>query len=322
MMNLRRPRIDPLESLRPSRLEDYVGQEHIKDLLWTAIEAAKKRNQPLDHVLLNGPPGLGKTTLANIIAEEMGWGIKTTIAPSLGSPRAAVRLLIGLPEREMIFIDEIHRLRQPVQEVLYTALEDGVVYSTLSRTDTELKFPPTTFIGATTNIGKLNQPFIDRFGLQFQLEYYSVDELSSIILSSSMKLGMDVSWDVADVIARRARGTPRIANTFLRRIRDYADIEPLNHLTVQFAEMVIRRKLHTDEVGLRPIDYRYMQFLAAQSHPVGVEVIAAAINEEVDTVQSFIEPYLMSLGFMERRSTGRWLTNPGHKFLSTAKSPR
>lgn len=319
---MRRPKLDPLENLRPTTLEDFTGQEHIKDLLWTAIHAAKKRNQTLDHVLLNGPPGLGKTTLANIIALEMGWGIKTIIAPSLSSPRRAVELLLELPPQTMVFIDEIHRVRKPVQEVMYPALEDGKIYSPVSAQEIALTFSPTTFLGATTNIGKLEQPFIDRFGLQFQLEYYDIGELSSILLASSAKLKMSmVDWDIAGAIARRARGTPRIANTFLRRIRDYHDIDPKKVVDVNFVNYIIEKKLHTDSLGLRTIDHKYLRYLVEKEGTTGVDTIAASIGEEVDTVQDFIEPYLMKLGFMERRNTGRWLTAEGRTFLSTARYP-
>lgn len=312
--SMRKRRVDPIESLRPTALEDYIGQEQIKDLLWTSIQAAKLRNELLDHVLLNGPPGLGKTTLAMIIAKEMGWEIKTVLAPSLGSPQIAVKYLMRLPQGTMFFIDEIHRVKKPVQEVMYPALEDGKLYSPFNP-NMEVRFTPTTFIGATTNIGKLDQPFIDRFGLQFQLEYYTVDELASIVMGSSVKLKMSmVDWEVATEIASRARGTPRIANTFLKRIRDYAEIDLRANVDVPFVRKIIGQKLHTDELGLRPLDRRYMKFLMTQDRPVGVDVIAQTIGEDTDTVQDFIEPYLLRLGFMERRMNGRWLTIDGMKY--------
>jgi Holliday junction DNA helicase RuvB len=323
MMKLRRLKIDPVESLRPLSLEEYIGQEQIKDLLWTSIQAAKLRGQPLDHVLLNGPPGLGKTTLANIIANEMGWGIKTIIAPSLGSPRIATQLLLGLGPQTILFIDEVHRVKQPVQEVFYPALEDGKIYSSLTREDTEIQLNPITFIGATTNIGKLTQPFIDRFGLQFQLEYYSLEDLSSIVMASSVKLKMPmIDWEVSETIAKRSRGTPRIANTFLKRIRDYWELDPTQTLDSEFATRIIEKKLHTDELGLRVVDHNYLRYLEKQDRPIGVDVIASGIGEDVDTVQDFIEPYLLKLGFMERRQNGRWMTEIGRTFLTTARSPR
>jgi len=312
--SMRKRRVDPIESLRPTALEDYIGQEQIKDLLWTSIHAAKQRNELLDHVLLNGPPGLGKTTLANIIAKEMGWEIKTILAPSLGSPQIAVKYLMRLPQGTMFFIDEIHRVKKPVQEVMYPALEDGKLYSPFNP-NVEVHFNPTTFIGATTNIGKLDQPFIDRFGLQFQLEYYTDDELASIIMASSVKLKMPmVDWEVATEIAKRSRGTPRIANQLLKRIRDYNEVELGSVVDVPFVNKIISQKLHTDELGLRPLDRQYLKFLAKQDRPIGVDVIAQSITEDTDTVQDFIEPYLLRLGFIERRSTGRWLTEEGMTF--------
>lgn len=320
LKSMRHPKIDPVESLRPTTLEDYIGQEQIKDLLWTAIYAAKKRNQPLDHVLLNGPPGLGKTTLANVIAYEMGWELKTIIAPALGTPRVAFELLITLPPNTMLFIDEIHRVRKPVQEVLYPVLEDGLLFSSIASNPTGTTLNPLTIIGATTNIGKLEQPFIDRFGLPFQLEYYTIDELDSIVMASGEKLGMGVvSWEVADAISSRSRGTPRIANTMLRRIRDYHDLDPKSPITANFVNKIIGTKLHTDELGLRPVDHRYLQYLENQDSPVGVSTISTAISEEEDTVQDFVEPYLLRLGFIERRSNGRWLTEDGKTFAQKIK---
>lgn len=303
------------DDLRPKNLEDYIGQEQIKDLLWTSIQSSKQRNQPLDHILLNGPPGLGKTTLAMIISYELGWGIKTIIAPSLGSPRAAARLIMNHQPRTILFIDEIHRVRKPVQEVLYPVLEDNKLYSTIAA-NVELDIPPLTVIGATTNIGKLEQPFIDRFGLQFQLVYYTIDELSSIIINSGTKLGLpDLDWPVVDVIAQVARGTPRIANTYLKRIRDYSLVSQ-QPITVEFATNILRTKLHISELGLRPLDRRYLRALLNLEHPLGVEALASKLNEDTETIQDFVEPYLMQLGLVERRLNGRWITSKGTEYLS------
>jgi len=301
------------DNLRPNNLEDYVGQEQIKDLLTTAILSAKGRGEPLEHVLLNGPPGLGKTTLAFIIAEMMGRKLKTIIGPSLGGPRDVVKLILVLTRNTDIFIDEIHRVRKPTQEVLYPLLEDGTLYSTLS--DVEIKVPPLTIIGATTNIGRLERPFIDRFGLQFQLEYYNIDELSEILFASAEKLKVWVDFDIVESIALRARGTPRIANNILRRIRDYSDVMGITP-TTEFVAKITLTKLHTDELGLKPLDYRYLRALRVYPTSVGVQAIAATISEEVETVEDFVEPYLLSLGFIQRERTGRCLTSAGEKFIA------
>lgn len=301
------------DQLRPTALEDYIGQEPIKDLLHTSMTAATKRSQPLDHVLLNGPPGLGKTTLANIIANTMGWKIKTIIGPSLSSSTEAEKLfMIGWKPKTVLFIDEIHRMKKPVQEVFYPILEDNILQ--FSKTRQEL--PPLTIIGATTNIGRLERPFIDRFGLQFQLEYYTVDELAEILGNSAEKLRVQLAFGALDTIAQRSRGTPRIANTMLKRIRDYAEVLGTPCVTEDFASRIITEKLHTDSIGLKSIDHRYLKALA-RSPGMGVDALATSLNEDVETVEDYIEPYLLRLGFMERRRNGRWLTKEGEKYLTS-----
>lgn len=301
-----------LDDLRPTTLEDYIGQEQIKDLLTTAILSAKGRKKTLDHVLLNGPPGLGKTTLANIIVKMMDRNIKTIIGPSLGGPRDVVKLILMLPLNTDLFIDEIHRVRKPTQEVFYPLLEDGVLFSSLSAR--EIAVPPLTIIGATTNIGKLEQPFIDRFGLQFQLEYYNTEELAEIIWNSAEKLGLKMNHEIADAVASRSRGTPRIANNILKRIRDYSVVLKLPEPTGEFAEMVISKKLHIDELGLKPLDYRYLRVLS-EHESMGISTIASIINEEMPTLEDFVEPYLLKLGFIQRERAGRCLTEMGRKFI-------
>lgn len=301
------------DDLRPTALEDYIGQEPIKDLLHTSMTASLQRSQPLDHVLLNGPPGLGKTTLANIIAKTMGWKIKTIIGPSLSSSTEAEKLfMVGWKPQTMLFIDEIHRMKKPVQEVFYPILEDNVLQFTKMRQE----LPPLTVIGATTNIGKLERPFIDRFGLQFQLEYYTVDELSEILGNSAEKLHVQPTFDALEVISRRARGTPRIANMMLKRIRDYAEVLGTPSLDGGFASRIITDKLHTDDNGLKVLDHRYLRTLA-RSPGMGVDSIATALNEDVNTVEDYIEPYLLRLGLVERRRNGRWVTTEGEKYLTS-----
>jgi len=300
------------DNLRPSNLEDYIGQEQIKDILSTAMESAKMRKEPIDHILLNGPPGLGKTTLALIIASEMGRKLKTIIGPSLGGPGEVVKLVLALDPDTDIFIDEIHRVRKATQETLYPLLEDGKLQSTISRA--EIQVHPLTVIGATTNIGRLEQPFIDRFGLQFQLEYYNIDEMSQILLATADKLEMRVSYEVVDVVSARSRGTPRIANNIMKRLRDYALVMEVDALTPEFVAKIILTKLRTDELGLKPLDYRYLRALS-NYQMVGVQTLAATINEEVPTVEEFVEPYLLNLGFIQRERTGRCLTEAGRLFI-------
>lgn len=307
------------DELRPETLEDYVGQDHIKDLLWTSIEAAKIRDQQLDHVLLNGPPGLGKTTLALIIARQMGWKIKTVIGPTVGSPKNISKLIMGLEDKSILFIDEIHRVNRPTQETIYPVLEDNKLQSYLS-TDVEIPIPPITIIGATTNIGKLEQPFIDRFGLYFQLEYYSNTELGEIVFASAEKLQFPIGHDGVDEITKRARGTPRIANNFLKRLRDYCLVDGAEP-TGKFTADIIWKYLHTDEHGLRPLDRRYLKALDGKEAGLGLEALATIVREEPDTIEGFVEPYLVNLGLVERRRNGRWLTENGKNFVQKMRSP-
>ena len=299
--------------LRPTTLEEYIGQEGIKDLLRTAITAARGRNEPLDHILLNGPPGLGKTTLANIIGREMEWKIKAVIGPTLGGAADVEKLLaINWKPLTILFIDEVHRVRKPAQEVLYPVLEDNVLQFSNSNMD----LAPLTVIGATTNIGRLERPFIDRFGLSFQLQYYTYDELAEIIGGSAEKLKVKLTFAAIDQISYRARGTPRIANNILKRIRDYADVLMPKEVDAVFADKVITDKLHIDSMGLRLLDHRYMRALTG-GKILGVDAIASKLNEEVETVEDVVEPYLIRLGFINRERTGRCLTAEGERYLTS-----
>jgi holliday junction DNA helicase RuvB len=300
------------DNLRPTTLAQYLGQPQVKRLVEVSIQGAKRRNQPLDNVLLNGPPGLGKTTLANIIATEMGWNLKTIVSTNMGTPRDAVMLIQQLPKRTILFIDEIHRLRGNVQETLYPVLEDGKLYSWLG--PVEVPINPITIIGATTNIGKLERPFIDRFGLQFQLVYYTPEELTWIIRNSILKLKMHMTSDAMMVVAKRSRGTPRLANNYLKRLRDFAEVEK-DPGSALFAEKILWEEFGVDCLGLLKMDRQYLRILYNQPTGMGVDAIATELNEEVSTVEEVVEPFLISQGLVERRRNGRWITEAGMKHL-------
>lgn len=306
-------KLTPRDPLRPKMLKDYLGQEHVKELLQIAIQAAKVRNEPLDHVLLNGPPGLGKTTLANIIANEMEWEIKTVVGTGL-NPSGMNLLLVRLEPKEMIFIDEVHRLRRATQELLYPVLEDNTIQS-IYNSRVQLDLPPLTIIGATTNIGKLERPFIDRFGLQFQLTFYTSQELEQIVHRSSGLLKVQLTDGAVKVVAGRSRGTPRLANTYLRRIRDYADVLGIKEVDEGFAKNILKAKLHVDDIGLKPLDHRYLRILLDEPNGLGIDSMASRLDEEVETLEDFIEPYLLQLGMVERRRNGRWITRKGRKHV-------
>jgi Holliday junction DNA helicase RuvB len=298
------------DNLRPETLEDYIGQESIKDLLTTSIVAALGRNQPIDHILLNGPPGLGKTTLALIIGNQMGWKVRSVIGPSLGNSTDVEKLfMVGWKPKTILFIDEIHRMRKPAQEVFYPILEDN-----------ELQFrnggyviPPLTVIGATTNVGRLERPFIDRFGLQLQLDYYKTDELEEILHNSAEKLRVNPDFDAFTAMSYRSRGTPRIANNILKRIRDYSEVHA-HPVDREFASRIMTDKLHIDGKGLQLIDRRYLRALCNQPG-MGVDAIATKLNEEVETIEDYVEPYLLRIGFIERRRNGRWVTSDGEEHI-------
>lgn len=307
-------------SLRPQTLHEYIGQDKVKENMAICIEAAKRRGEPLDHVLLYGPPGLGKTTLSAIIAHEMGVNLRITTGPAIEKPGDLVSLLTSLSENDVLFIDEIHRLSRAVEEILYPALEDRVIDIIIgkgpSARSIRMDLKPFTLIGATTRAGQLSSPLRDRFGVIQRLELYSTEQLTDIIRRSSMILGIPCTADGATEIAGRARGTPRIANRLLRRVRDYADVMGNGEITRQIASIALSR-LEIDALGLDSLDRRMLEMIIKGygGGPVGLETLAAAIGEEAVTIEDVCEPFLMQLGFLGRTPRGRCATKLAYEHL-------
>ena len=307
-------------SLRPKQLTDYVGQEKAKENLSIYIKAAKQRGEPLDHVLFYGPPGLGKTTLAGIVANEMGVNIRVTSGPAIEKQGDLVAILSNLEQGDVLFIDEIHRLNRTVEEILYPAMEDGkidiIIGKGPSARSYQLSLPKFTLIGATTRAGQLSAPLRDRFGVILRLEMYTPEELSQIVKRSSKILNIPVDDEGAYQIASRSRGTPRIANRLLKRSRDFAEVKYEGVITAEAAASALN-SMGIDELGLDSIDRRLLTTMIKNYNggPVGLETISAAIGEESVTIEDVYEPYLMQIGFLARTPRGRIVTPAGYKHL-------
>ena len=312
------------KGLRPQNLDDYVGQEAIKEKIKVYIEAAKNRNEPLDHVLFYGPPGLGKTTLALIIALQMGVNIKVTSGPAIEKPGEMAAILNGLQENDILFVDEIHRLNRQVEEVLYPAMEDYSIDIMIGKgqgaRSIRLDLPKFTLIGATTRAGLLTAPLRDRFGVIDKLEFYSVDELKEIIIKSADRLDVQIDDEGALELARRSRGTPRLANRLLKRVRDFAQVKYDGVITKEVANDALD-KLDVDKSGLDKGDRTILETIIMKfgGGPVGINSIAAAIGEDSGTLEDVYEPYLIQNGFIQRTKSGRVATDLAYKHLGIEK---
>ncbi|MDO8617045.1 MAG: Holliday junction branch migration DNA helicase RuvB [Dehalococcoidia bacterium] len=313
-------------TLRPRRLAEFIGQEKLKDNLDIAIVAARGRDEPLDHILLYGPPGLGKTTLAHIIASEMGVSVRITSGPAIERAGDLAAILTNLQEHDVLFIDEVHRLPRAAEEVLYPAMEDFALDIVLGRgpgaRSVRLSVPRFTLVGATTRYAMLSPPLRDRFGAVYRLDFYEREAIAAIIRRNARLLSVPVEEEAAAEIAGRSRGTPRVANRLLRRVRDYAQVRADGHVTVDVAREALAR-LDIDALGLDEVDHKVLRTIIEKydGGPVGIETIAASISEEADTIMDVYEPYLMQMGFLQRTPRGRLATRHAYAHLGI-EAPR